>query len=169
MGNPERRNMIRSNIMTAYTKATLEEALRQARRELNDASLAIGEAAGRESDWHDNAAFDYANMEFDLKSASLASLTRKLQDVEIITPRKQTDQINIGNTVIVKFENETDRERFTILGPDDSGRKAGWLSCFSPLGASLIGKGEGEIAEYSLEKGITQRVQVIKILRGDFE
>jgi transcription elongation factor GreA len=169
MGNPERRNMVRLNIMTAYTKAALEEALIQARRELNDASLAIGEAAGRESDWHDNAAFDYANIEFDLKSASLASLIRKLQDVEIITPRKQTDLIDIGNTVIVKFENEIDEERFTILGPDDSGRKAGWLSCFSPLGASLIGRSEGEIAEYSLEQGRTQKVKVIKILRGDFE
>jgi len=154
--------------MTAHTKVALEEALKQARRELNDASLAIGEAAGRESDWHDNAAFDYANMEFDLKSASLASLTRKLQDVEIITPRKQTDQINIGNTVIVKFENETESERFTILGPDDSGRKAGWLSCFSPLGSSLIGKREGEIAEYSLEQDRPQKVRVIKILKGDF-
>jgi transcription elongation factor GreA len=169
MENIERRALSRTNLMTAYTKAALDEQLRRTRAELKEASLAIGEAAGRESDWHDNAAFDYANMDYDLKSASLVNLIKKLQDVEIIIPRKATDKIGLGNTVVVKFENEIESEKFTILGPDDTGRKEGWLSCLSPLGASLIGKKEGDIVEYSLQKGVVQKIQVIKVLEGEFE
>ncbi len=169
MSNPERQNITKSNIMTAHTKSALEEALSQARKELSDAQLAIGDAAGRESDWHDNAAFDYANMQYDLKSASLACLMKKLHDVEIILPRKQTNNADIGNTVVVMFEGEQEEETFTILGPDDSGRKQGWLSHLSPLGKSLIGKKVGETAEYSLEKERKQKIRIVKILPGNFE
>jgi len=169
MNNPERRNMTKPNIMTTHTKAILEEMLSQAHREFHEAQLAIGQAAGRESDWHDNAAFDYANMEFNLKSANLANLMNKLHDVEIIVPRQQTDKACIGNTVTVKFEGEQEEETFTIFGPDDSGRKQGWLSCFSPLGKSLIGKRTGEKTEYSIAGEKEQLVRVVKILPGNFE
>lgn len=168
MSDPERRNMTKTNIMTSHTKGELEEALCQARKELDQAQLAIGEAAGRESDWHDNAAFDYANMKHDLVSASLGNLMKKLHDVEIIEPRQQTDKADIGNTVIVKFENEQENETFTILGPDDSGRKQGWISCLSPLGKNLIGRKEGEKTEYSVASEKKQKLQLIKILPGNF-
>ena len=169
MSNPERLNITKPNIMTALTKSELEEALDQAQKGVDQARLAIGEAAGRESDWHDNAAFDYANMEHDLKSANVANLMKKLHDVEIIIPRQQTDRVGVGNTVVVKFEGEQDEETFTVLGPDDAGRKPGWLSYLSPLGKSLIGRVEGDKTEYSQSGENEQKVLLIKILPGDFE
>jgi|GEM_PF-1164167 len=169
MGNRERLNINKPNLMTAQTKAELEEALKQAKKDLGEAQLAIGEAAGRESDWHDNAAFDYANMDFDLKLTTVAILAGKLQEVEIITPRNQTEKVDVGNTVVVRFEGEEEDERFTILGADDSGRKPGWLSSNSPLGKSLLGKREWDIAEYALEADKKQKVRVVKILPGDFD
>ena len=169
MSDQERRNMTKLNMMTTHTKGVLEKALDQTRREFSQAQLAIGEAAGRESDWHDNAAFDYANMEHDLKSANLANLIKKLRDVEIIVPRQQIDKVDIGNTVVVKFEGVQEEETFTILGPDDSGRKQGWLSCLSPLGKNLIGRREGEKTEYSIAGEKKQKVRLIKILPGNFE
>lgn len=169
MNDPERQNMAKSNMMTAYTKKVLEEALIQAHKELSQAQLSIGEAAGSESDWHDNAAFDYANMEYSLKSANLTRLTKKLRDVEIIPPRQQTDRVGIGNTVVIKFEVEPEDETFTILGPDDSGKKEGWVSYLSPLGKSLIGKVVGETAEYSLGKERVTRIRIVSILPGNFE
>lgn len=169
MSDLERRNMTKPNIMTAHTKSELEEALSRAHKELSQAQLAIGEAAGTESNWHDNAAFDYANMEHDLKSANLGNLKKKLLDVMIISPRQKTDRADVGNTIIVKFEGEQEEETFTILGPDDSGKKQGWLSFLSPLGKSLIGKREGEKAEFSITGEKKQKVKVIKILPGNFE
>lgn len=168
MSNPERRDVVEVNIMASFTMKVLEGMLNQARTDLRKAQLAIGEAAGRESNWHDNAAFDHANIDYDLKSARLAKLLIKLQNVEIIAPRLQIDRIDIGNTVIVKFEEEKQEETFTILGLYDSEKKQGWLSYASPLGKSLIGKEEGKTVEYSVA-GKKQRVRVIKILPGDFE
>lgn len=168
MNSQERRTTIKVNIMTSYTKEVLEKVQDQTRKELSQAQLAIGEAAGRESDWHDNAAFDYANMQHDLKSAELASLNKKLRNVEIIEPRQQTDKADIGNTVVVKFEDAWEEEMFTILGPDDSGKKLGWLSYLSPLGQNLIGKKEGEVTEYTSQGERKQKLQLIKILPGNF-
>lgn len=168
--NPERRSTTKSNKMTAFTKTSLEQALKQAKSEFSDSQLAIGEAAGRESDWHDNAAFDYANMVHYLKSANLINLIRKLHYVEIIKPRRKIDFVDIGNMVVIKFLSEPKEETFTILGPDDSGRKPGWLSYLSPLGKNLIGKRKGDIAEYYLEGNKEkQTAQIIEILPGNFE
>lgn len=168
MENLERRGKQKPNLMTAYTKTVLEENLRQTTLKLNESQLAIGEAAGKESDWHDNAAFDYANMEYDLNSAQLANLEKKFQNLEIILPRQEVDEVNIGNTVVVKFQNRTDEETFTILGPDDAGKKPGWLSYLSPLATSLIGKKEGETTEFSVGERRKYKVSIVKILSGDF-
>lgn len=157
------------NLMTSYTKATLEEVLGTAKRELDQAQLSIGEAAGRESNWHDNAAFDYANMEFDLKSANLANIKEKLRNVEIITPRRETDKVGIGNSVVIQFQDRTDQETFTILGPDDSRQKPGWLSYLSPLAKSIIGNKEGETVKFSIGNKENYTVRIAKILPGEFE
>lgn len=157
------------NLMTIYTRTVLEKELRIAKEELNQAQLSVGEAAGRESNWHDNAAFDYANMDFDLKSARLASLEKKLRDVEIITPRQETDRVGIGNSVVIKFQNEMSEEKFTVLGPDDSGKKSEWLSYLSPLAKNLIGKKERETVKFSIGNKENYTVRIAKILPGEFE
>lgn len=169
MGNEERIRNSKTNIMTTRTKRFLEDALKQAREELRQSQLAIGEAAGSESNWHDNAAFDYANMDFDLKSAQLASLEKKLQNVELIIPRQETDKVGIGNSVVIQFLDKTDQETFTILGPDDSGKKPGWLSYLSPLAKSIIGKKEGETVIFSTEDKQNYSIVITKILPGEFE
>ncbi len=168
MENLEKRGKQKRNLMTAHTKTILEENLRQTTLRLNESQLAIGEAAGRESDWHDNAAFDYANMECDLNSAKLANLERKLQNPEIILPRQEVNEVSVGNTVVVRFQDKSDEETFTILGPDDGGKKPGWLSYLSPLAISLIGKKEGETAEFSVGEREKYKVSIVKILSGNF-
>jgi len=62
----ERENKKNVNLMTSHAKNLLKQKLSQADSNFKKSQLAIGEAAGRESDWHDNAAFDYANMQHDL-------------------------------------------------------------------------------------------------------
>lgn len=168
LGMAERENKKGLNLMTVYTRSLLEQRLNEANLNLKKSQLAIGEAAGRESDWHDNAAFDYANMQHDLNSINLSNLAAKLQNVEIISPRKKTKDIGIGNTVIIKFQDRDMEETFTILGPDDGGINPGWISYLSPLGNSLIRKRVGEIIEYAVGKEVSQKVKIIKILQGEF-
>lgn len=169
MENFERGSRSRDNLMTRYTKNILEGNLKQAQLELSKSQLAIGEAAGSESNWHDNAAFDYANMDFDLKSVNLANLQKKLRNVEILTPRRKTDNVDIGNAVVIKFEGEPVEETYTILGPDDAGRQSGWLSYLSPLGSSLMGRKSGDFIEFSTISVETYRAKILRILSGNFE
>jgi len=155
------------NLMTEFTFRSLQEEIRRATSERDQSLLDIGEAAGSESNWHDNAAFDHANMKHDLDSSRLSTLQSKIRDVQFIEPRKKTDRIEIGNKVIVKFEGEEENESFVILGPDDSGKQTGWISFISPLGGSLMGKKGGDAVSYMIGKQ-EQKIKIIQILPGDF-
>jgi transcription elongation factor GreA len=166
MENEHVRNK-RVNLMTKFTHDSLLIEVQRARKNVSDSLLMIGEAAGSESNWHDNSAFDAANVQHDVNSSKLAGIEAKLENVEIITPSPKTDTVTIGNLVVVRFQGEVEDETFAILGPADSGRKPGWISFESPLGSNLIGKKEGEEVSF-LTSDQKQKVRIIKILPGDF-
>lgn len=153
--------------MTQSTYNNLLQEVEAARKNAKKSLLEIGEAAGSESDWHDNAAFDLANIEYDVNSLQLKTIEAKLKDVEIINPTEECDKVSIGNSVLVKFQNEDDEEMFTILGPADSGRHSGWISYESPLGTSLLGKHKGDDANFGVGNQ-EQNVRILNILPGDF-
>jgi len=153
--------------MTQSTYNSLLQEVEVARGNVTQSLLEIGDAAGTESNWHDNAAFDHANMRHDVDSSHLRTIEAKLRDVEIIKPSRKKDSVSIGNTVVVKFQGEDVEETFTILGPTDSGRNMGWISFESPLGSSLIGKKKGDEYSFSIDRQ-EHKVKVIKILPGAF-
>lgn len=160
--------MAKANIMTRETKLRLEKELERAGEDMKNSQLAIGEAAGSESDWHDNAAFDYAQMKYDVDSARVRELKVKLHDVEIISPRQETENVGIGNTIVVKFSTTDKEEQFTILGSDDSGTKKSWVSYKTPLAQSLLGKKKGEAGTFFVGQRM-QKVKILEILPGDFD
>lgn len=155
------------NLMTAKTLARLKDLLQKAIDDEANAKKAIGAAAGPESDWHDNAAYDHANIAYDVAFARLKEIKMKLEHYEIIEPRSEVDQVKVGNTVVIKFENEAEEEKFTILGLDDSGTMKDWISYSTPLAKSILDKKEGESAEF-MAGGTRQTVKIIKILPGEF-
>lgn len=77
--------------MTEETLSRLQSELERATEAERKAKEAIGATAGPESDWHDNAAYDHANMAYDVASARLRDIRLKLNNYQIITPRKETD------------------------------------------------------------------------------
>lgn len=155
------------NLMTRATYESLLNEVEAARGNVSEALRNIGEAAGRESDWHDNAALDFANTQHDLHRSMLGNIQAKLKDVVMISPSKEIDKVNIGNSVVVKYSGEEEEETFTILGPADSGRKPGWISFESTLALNLVGKKAGD--EVVFESGNQeQKVKILKILPGDF-
>jgi transcription elongation factor GreA len=155
------------NLMTKFTHDSLLIEIQKARKDVSDSLLTIGEAAGSESNWHDNPAFDDANIQHDVKSSKLAGIEARLKDVEIIIPSPKTDTVAIGNLVVVRFQGEAEDETFTILGSADSGRKPGWISFESPLGSNLVGKKEGEEVSFSIHNQ-EQKVKILRILPGEF-
>jgi transcription elongation factor GreA len=163
----ERKNRTKINLMTQSTRESLLHEVRVARSNTKQSLLDIGEAAGKESDWHDNAAFDYANMKYDVDSLYLKGIEAKLRDVEIIKPSEKIDLVNIGNSVVIKLEGNDDQEIVTVLGPADSGRHEGWISFESPIGSILIGKKKGETSSFTIGSQ-ERKVKIIDILPGDF-
>lgn len=153
--------------MTQFTYEALLNEVAAARSDVSESLRSIGEAAGRESDWHDNAALDFANTQHDLHSSMLGNIQSKLKDVQIIPISSEIDKVGIGNSVVVRYGSEENDETFTILGPADSGRKPGWISNESILAINLVGKKAGD--EIFFESGgQKQKVKVVKILPGDF-
>ncbi len=155
------------NLMTQYTYQSLLQEVEVAKGNSRQSLLDIGEAAGSESDWHDNAAFDHANIRHDVDSSHLRSIETKLKDIEIIKPSKKKDKVSIGNSVVVKFDGEDNEEMYTILGHADSGRQAGWISFESPLGSNLMSKRKGETINFIVD-GREQKAKIVDILQGNF-
>lgn len=157
------------NLMTRETKLRLEAEHKRLQQKLLDAGQQIGEAAGANMDWHDNAAFDQAQAEFKLQGTQEAMLSEKLRNVEIIEPRKETDVVGLGNTVRVRFKDMDEDEMFTILGPDDGltgiDKNPRWINHKTPLGMAIMGKSKGDTVTFNE----TQEVVIKDVLPGQFE
>lgn len=158
--------MIKINLMTAETLERLKKELQLAVENEDRKHKRIGEAAGPESDWHDNAAYDFAQVQHDVALSYLNSIKTKLINYQLIEPRYETDIVGIGNTVIVKFASEDEEEKFTILGPDDSATRKDWISFSTPVAKTILGKKAGD--EVILETN-NQKIKILKILVGEFD
>jgi len=158
-----------ANLMTQATKERLELEHKNIKAKILEVGESIGEAAGLNSDWHDNPAFDYAQAEFKTLGVQEAQLEEKLRHVEIIEPRQKTDSVNVGNTVIVRFLGLDENESFTILGEDDgiTGREytPRWINNKTPLAQALIGSKNGDVVRVNE----ISEVKVIEILPGQFK
>jgi transcription elongation GreA/GreB family factor len=156
-----------SNLMTNATYERLLKELEKAKDDESKAHKAIGAAAGAETDWHDNAAFDYAQMQYDFALSKLRMLKEKLANYKIIEPRQETDVVQIGNAVILEFIDDKKTQKFTILGQDDSGTKESWLSYTTPIATSVLNKSKDEIGEFEAGNQ-KQQIKIIEILPGEF-
>ncbi|MEI7620735.1 MAG: GreA/GreB family elongation factor, partial [Candidatus Falkowbacteria bacterium] len=71
-----------------------------------------------------------------------------LKRAEIIEPNKNSDRVQLGNSVIVEINGKT--KEYKILGSNETNPSTGIISHNSPLGVALIGKKLGDIAEVQL-------------------
>lgn len=168
MGNKERITRPVSNLMTIITWQRLKGELEKTEQLLKKANLEVGETAGPTHDWHDNFGYDQAMRDSQLYSSRVVELRRKISSAEFIKPRQVVDDVGIGNTIRIIFENENNPEEFTLLGSEDAATQKSWISFNSPLGSKLIGKKLGEIVEYDVN-GRKFRITVVNILPGRFE
>lgn len=93
-----------------------------------------------------------------------------LSYIEIIAPQRKTDEVRIGNQVLIVYE-DGEIESVFLLGPDDVTYCEGQevvVSYVSPLGRALIGKRPGDQVDFSTD-GRNFQVQVRDIFPGDFE
>lgn len=142
-------------------QSMIDDAESQLTRSLN----AVTEAAGPNSDWHDNAPYDEANRSVEFWRARLMELNTDLHRVQLMEVEKDKDskQIVFGSKVKIIIGNEQEKT-YTILGPYEVDLSKGIISILSPLGEALLGKKEGESIDFSTTEGN----KIVKIKRVDF-
>lgn len=132
---------------TLFTKKQFEELekrISRTEREIEKAVKKKGEIAGSSAGngWH-SAEFMAAYIEEMELRKRLADLKNLAFGAEIIEPRKQNEKVDIGNEVIVEYEDGS-QKKFIVEGyivePAEN-----LASIYSPLGKALKGAKKGQI------------------------
>lgn len=96
-------------------------------------------------------------------------LEGRIQEIEAILSNAKvidesettTDEVQIGNKVTIKEDNEPE-EVFELVGVREANTRIGKISYESPLGAALIGKKKGDLVTVQTPGGEV-KVKIIKI------
>lgn len=128
---------------------------------------------GQESSGHHRASLhDDASAENELNLArGYLGNIGELTEVLIIKPRKEVEDVGLGNKVLLKY-GDGEKETVHFLGDDDARFRQDLgvvTSRESPLGRAIFGKKRGETAKVRLNPEESLEVEVLDILPGDFE
>lgn len=75
------------------------------------------------------------------------------------------DEVVIGCMVKVRYEGEEELEEYTILGRHEVNITEGKISCWSPVGAALIGKREGDIVTVNQSSSRVTHMKIEQVSR----
>jgi transcription elongation factor GreA len=126
---------------------------------------ALGEAREM-GDLSENAEFDAAREEMWKLDTMIGELETKLSLAEIFDPKKMNlDTVAIGATVKVEDVDRRGKDEFMLVGEGELRDGVDTVSVTSPLGAALIGKKVGEIADFNAPRGRI-RYKIVSIKYG---
>lgn len=151
---------------TLFTKQQFEElekGIASTIEELEKVLMEKGEAGATTIDSWDSSAFQIAFQEETRLRKRLNELKNLAANAKIIRPREQNEKADIGNTVIIEYENGS-REKFVldgyviIINPAENR-----ISIYSPVGSILKGakKGQTKMVELGGQK---QKIKILEIL-----
>lgn len=97
-------------------------------------------------------------------NAKLQLLNERILTAKIINPDEQsTDEIWFGATVILKVDEETELQKYQIVGVDEADVSKGKISFISPIAKILLGRKAGEKAVLKLAKGV-RTFEIVEIV-----
>lgn len=131
-------------------------------REKKTIGVEVGEAAGLNCDWHDNAPFEDARRRLEMAETQIARLRESIRDAIIMKISDQAEQVAIGTTVTICID-EDEEKTFTIGAANESLPSEGLITYESPLARPILGKRVGETVETEF-RGKEVEVEIIKIL-----
>lgn len=126
---------------------------------------AVAEARSH-GDLRENAAYDAARQDQAMNEKRIGDLEALLRNAVVVEEgvRGGGDAIQVGSTVVVVYEGDTEEETYTIVGAIEAKPSQGRISNESPIGRALIGKRPGQTASV-VTPGGTQRLTVKRIER----
>lgn len=133
--------------ITETTNKNLRDTLQRLEAKRNGM---VGLGTDYTSGLHDDPAVVREMQQLDRNIDKIRSI---LKLSEVLPPREDTSELDIGNRVSLKFEDEGVEESFRLGSATDSSYDANgvpWVSVESPLGRELVGKKEGETVIYKI-------------------
>lgn len=103
-------------------------------------------------DLSENAEYHIAREEQGKLEDRIRQIEHILKHAEIVE-RSRTDTIDIGATVVVKKQGETNTRTFEIVGSEETDMLSGKISYKSPIGTALSGKKAGDSITVTTPKG----------------
>jgi transcription elongation factor GreA len=116
------------------------------------------EVALGHGDLTENAEYTYAKEKQALIETRIRDIQERLSTCEVIDleNRPPTDKIVFGCTVTIEDIESGSQKVVRLLGEDEVDVANGVISVTSPLGRSLIGKEEGDVAEVKTPDGLRE-------------
>jgi len=124
---------------------------------------AIAEARAQ-GDLSENAEYEAAKDRQGFIEGRIQEIESKLSAAQIIDPSSvQADgRVVFGATVELEDEDSGEQVTYQIVGEDEADLKLGLINVSSPIGRALIGKEEGDVAEFQAPGG-TRRFEVVAV------
>lgn len=102
-------------------------------------------AAAAQGDRSENAEYIYGKKRLREIDRRLRFLRNRLDALTVVDPSEQTDDQRVYFGAHVMLEDEDGkRQRYQIVGPDETDTKGGRISMDSPIGRALLGKNLGD-------------------------
>lgn len=131
------------------------------RKRQDEVGRDAGEAAGANSDWHDNPAYDYAVEEIRKLGFLIAQIDTVLNNSEIIEDKTGEDGTIVnGSRIVVEMFGDT--EEYRIVGFNAGVPSDGTISSNSPLGKAVLGGTKGQVVYMETPNGYTS-VKIIEV------
>lgn len=106
----------------------------------------VGEAAGDNCDWHDNAPFDDARERLELVSADVRRLQQEVQGAVIVAIQEQTETVAIGTKITISID-EGSLQVYIIGAANESDTSLRLVSYESPVARAVLGHKKGDIVD----------------------
>lgn len=154
--------MEKKTVFTREDYNKLSEELNRLKTEGRDDIAEKIKEARSHGDLSENAEYDEAMNEQAKMEAEIAKLEADLRNATILDEEElTTESVRIGSKVKL-FDMEYDEEvEYKILGKSDIDN--GIISDLSPVGAAVMGKKVGDIAEVHAPNGKTIKMKVLAI------
>ena len=115
-------------------------------------------------EWFELWADDYLVKPFDLEEleARIKEVEYILEHATIIEDNSEKGIVNIGSTVLLKYDGEDDVEEYRIVGSQEADPFNNKISNESPIAAAILGKKKGDTVSVDSPNG-SYKVKIVKV------
>lgn len=153
--------------ITARGAKMLKDELHRLKTQDRPAVVQAIAEAREKGDLSENAEYDAARESQAFIEGRIMELESKISQFQVIDPTTlpNNGRVVFSATVTIEDVETGDRQRFQIVGADESDTKAGRISIASPIARALIGKSEGDEVTVHAPKGdLTYEVVAVEYI-----